>query len=430
MIMDCLKIKNGNLYIDDCDTTVLAEKYGTPLYVFSETSIRNAMRSYKNSIDKYYGGNGNVLYASKAFSCKEMYRIAKDEGIFVDCVSMGEIYTAISADFDASHIFFHGNNKTEEELKYALKNGVGRIVIDNFDELNSVDEISKELGIKAKVLVRITPGIDAHTHDYIKTGRVDSKFGFAITTGDAVKAIKETLKKENVALMGIHCHIGSQIFETEPFMDAATIMLKFIAEITKKFSIEIKELNLGGGFGIRYVKEDDPLEYPEFMKKVSVAVKETAKYLQIPTPVIYIEPGRSIVGPAGLTLYTIGNVKQIENVRNYVSVDGGMSDNPRYALYDADYTFVIANKADKPQNYLATIAGKCCESGDLLAENVEIAKPKKGDILAVLATGAYNYSMASNYNRIPRPAVVMVKDNTDRLIVKRESYEDIILNDL
>lgn len=430
MVMDCLKIKNGNLYIDDCNTTKLAEKYGTPLYVFSETSIRNAMRSYKNSIDKYYAGNGKVLYASKAFSCKEMYRIAKDEGIFVDCVSMGEIYTAISAGFDPKHIFFHGNNKTEEELKYALKNGVGRIVIDNFDELNSVDEISKELGIKADVLVRITPGIDAHTHDYIKTGRVDSKFGFAITTGDAVKAIKETLKKENICLMGLHCHIGSQIFETEPFMDAATIMLKFIAEISKKFSIEIKELNLGGGFGIQYIKEDDPLEYPEFMKKVSVAVKETAKYLQIPTPVIYIEPGRSIVGPAGLTLYTVGNVKQIENVRNYVAVDGGMSDNPRYALYDADYSFVVANKADKPQNYLATIAGKCCESGDLLAEDVEIAKPKKGDILAVLATGAYNYSMASNYNRIPRPAVVMVKDKEDRLIVKRESYEDIILNDL
>ena len=430
MVMDCLKIKNGNLYIDDCDTTVLAEKYGTPLYVFSETSIRNAMRSYKNSIDKYYMGNGNVLYASKAFSCKEMYRIAKDEGIFVDCVSMGEIYTAISADFDPKHIFFHGNNKTEEELKYALKNGVGRIVIDNFDELNSVDVISKELGIKAEVLVRITPGIDAHTHDYIKTGRVDSKFGFAITTGDAIKAIKETLKKENVILMGLHCHIGSQIFETEPFMDCATIMLKFIAEISKKFSIEIKELNLGGGFGIQYIKEDDPLEYPEFMKKVSVAVKETAKYLQIPTPVIYIEPGRSIVGPAGLTLYTVGNVKQIENVRNYVAVDGGMSDNPRYALYDADYSFVVANKADKPQNYLATIAGKCCESGDLLAEDVEIAKPKKGDVLAVLATGAYNYSMASNYNRIPRPAVVMVKGKEDRVIVKRESYEDIILNDL
>ena len=430
MVMDCLKIKNGNLYIDDCNTTVLAEKYGTPLYVFSETSIRNAMRSYKKSIEKYYAGNGNVLYASKAFSCKEMYRIAKDEGVFVDCVSMGEIYTATSADFDPKHIFFHGNNKTEDELRYALKNGVGRIVIDNFDELNSVDAISKELGIKADVLVRITPGIDAHTHDYIKTGRVDSKFGFAITTGDAIKAIKETLKKDNVTLMGLHCHIGSQIFETEPFMDAATIMLKFIAEITKKFGIEIKELNLGGGFGIQYVKEDDPLEYPEFMKKVSVAVKETARYLQIPTPTIYIEPGRSIVGPAGLTLYTVGNVKQIENVRNYVAVDGGMSDNPRYALYDADYSFLIANKADKPQNYLATIAGKCCESGDLLAEDVEIAKPKKGDILAVLATGAYNYSMASNYNRIPRPAVVMVKGKEDRLIIKRESYEDIVLNDL
>ena len=430
MVMDCLKIKNDNLYIDDCNATVLAAKYGTPLYVFSETSIRNAIRSYKNSIKKYYGGNGNVLYASKAFSCKEMYRIAKDEGIFVDCVSMGEIYTALSAEFNAEHIFFHGNNKTEEELKYALSKGVGRIVIDNFDELNMVDAISKELGIKTKVLVRITPGIDAHTHDYIKTGRVDSKFGFAITTGDAVKAIKETLKKENIELMGLHCHIGSQIFETEPFMDAATIMLKFIAEINKKFNIEIKELNLGGGFGIQYVKEDDPLEYPEFMKKVSVAVKETAKYLQLPTPVIYIEPGRSIVGPAGLTLYTIGNVKQIENVRNYVAVDGGMSDNPRYALYDADYSFVIANKADKQQNYLATIAGKCCESGDLLAEDVLIAKPKKGDILAVLATGAYNYSMASNYNRIPRPAVVMVNGNEDRLIIKRESLEDLVLNDL
>ncbi len=430
MVMDCLKIKNGNLYIEDCNTVSLAKKYGTPLYVFSETSIRNAMKDYKKSIDKYYGGNGNVLYASKAFSCKEMYRIAKSEGIFVDCVSMGEIYTAISADFDPDHIFFHGNNKTPEELEYALKQGVGRIVIDNFDELNTVDELAKKIGIKANVLVRITPGIDAHTHDYIKTGRVDSKFGFAITTGDAIKAIKETLKKQNVTLMGLHCHIGSQIFETEPFEDCAVIMLKFIAEIKNKFGAEIQELNLGGGFGIQYVSEDDPLKYSEFMKKVSVAVKEAANYLNIQTPKIFIEPGRSIVGPAGLTLYTVGNVKQIENVRNYVAVDGGMSDNPRYALYDADYTFVVANKAEKEASYLATIAGKCCESGDLLAEDVYIQKPKKDDILAVLATGAYNYSMASNYNRIPRPAVVMVKENTDRIIVKRESFEDIISNDL
>lgn len=430
MVMDCLKIKNGNLYIEDCNTVSLAKKYGTPLYVFSETSIRNAMKDYKKSIDKYYGGNGNVLYASKAFSCKEMYRIAKSEGIFVDCVSMGEIYTAISADFDPDHIFFHGNNKTPEELEYALKQGVGRIVVDNFDELNTVDDFAQKLGIKANVLVRITPGIDAHTHDYIKTGRVDSKFGFAITTGDAIKAIKETLKKQNVTLMGLHCHIGSQIFETEPFEDCAVIMLKFIAEIKNKFGAEIQELNLGGGFGIQYISEDDPLKYSEFMKKVSVAVKEAAKYLNIQTPKIFIEPGRSIVGPAGLTLYTVGNVKQIENVRNYVAVDGGMSDNPRYALYDADYTFVVANKAEKEASYLATIAGKCCESGDLLAEDVYIQKPKKDDILAVLATGAYNYSMASNYNRIPRPAVVMVKENTDRIIVKRESFEDIISNDL
>ena len=430
MIMDCLKIKDGNLYIDDCNTVSLAKKYGTPLYVFSETSIRNAMKDYKKSIDKYYDGNGNVLYASKAFSCKEMYRIAKSEGIFVDCVSMGEIYTAISAGFNPEHIFFHGNNKTPEELDYALNNGVGRIVIDNFDELNTVDKLSKKKGIKANVLVRITPGIDAHTHDYIKTGRVDSKFGFAITTGDALKAIRETLKKENVALMGLHCHIGSQIFETEPFEDCAVIMLKFIAEIKNKFGAEIKELNLGGGFGIQYISEDDPLKYSSFMKKVSVAVKEAASYLNITTPKIFIEPGRSIVGPAGLTLYTVGNVKQIENVRNYVAVDGGMSDNPRYALYDADYTFVVANKAENDADYLATIAGKCCESGDLLAEDVYIQKPKKDDILAVLATGAYNYSMASNYNRIPRPAVVMVKGDKDRVIVRRESYEDIISNDL
>ena len=430
MVMDCLKIKGGNLYIDDCDTVKLAKKYGTPLYVFSETSIRNAIKLYKHSIDKYYNGFGNVLYASKAFSCKEMYRIANQEGIMVDCVSMGEIYTALSADFPAEKIFFHGNNKTEEEITFALKKGVCRIVIDNFDEINVVNDIAKQLGVKAKALVRITPGIDAHTHDYIKTGRVDSKFGFAITTGDAIKSIKKVLDKENIELCGLHCHIGSQIFETEPFVDAAVIMLKFIAEIKNKYNFNIKELNLGGGFGIQYIEEDDPLVYSEFMKKVSVAVKETASYLNLEIPKIYIEPGRSIVAPAGLTLYTVGNVKQIENVRNYVSVDGGMSDNPRYALYDADYSMIIANKADKKAEYLATVAGKCCESGDLLAEDIYIQKPKRGDTLAVLATGAYNYSMASNYNRIPRPAAVMVKGKEDRIVIKRETLEDLILNDL
>lgn len=430
MVMDCLKIKGGNLYIDDCDTVKLAKKYGTPLYVFSETSIRNAIKLYKHSIDKYYNGFGNVLYASKAFSCKEMYRIANQEGIMVDCVSMGEIYTALSADFPAEKIFFHGNNKTEEEITFALKKGVSRIVIDNFDEINVVNDIAKQLGVKAKALVRITPGIDAHTHDYIKTGRVDSKFGFAITTGDAIKSIKKVLDKENIELCGLHCHIGSQIFETEPFVDAAVIMLKFIAEIKNKYNFNIKELNLGGGFGIQYIEEDDPLVYSEFMKKVSVAVKETASYLNLEIPKIYIEPGRSIVAPAGLTLYTVGNVKQIENVRNYVSVDGGMSDNPRYALYDADYSMIIANKADKKADYLATVAGKCCESGDLLAEDIYIQKPKRGDTLAVLATGAYNYSMASNYNRIPRPAAVMVKGKEDRIVIKRETLEDLILNDL
>lgn len=429
MVMDCTKIIKNNLYIENVNTQDLVKTYGTPLYVFSENSIRNNINKYKKSIDTYYNGYGKVVYASKAFSCKEIYRIAKSENISVDCVSMGEIYTAISAGFNAENIIFHGNNKTEEELIFALDKGVGRIVIDNFEEIEILDSLAKEKNIKVNVLLRITPGVDAHTHDYIKTGKIDSKFGFAIATGDAKAAVKSVLNKQNLNLYGVHSHIGSQIFDTEPFVHTADVMLKFIKEIKEATSFEIKELNLGGGFGVKYTNEDDPVDYEDFMKAVSSQINLSCNKYNIKIPFIYIEPGRSIVAPAGLTLYTVGSVKEIKDIKNYVAVDGGMSDNPRYALYNAKYTMLIANKAENPQDYKANIAGKCCESGDLLAENIMIQTPAKGDILAVLSTGAYNYSMSSNYNRIPRPAVVLVNENSHRLIVKRETYEDIISND-
>ena len=429
MVMDCTKIIKNNLYIENVNTQDLVKTYGTPLYVFSENSIRNNINKYKKSIDTYYNGYGKVVYASKAFSCKEIYRIAKSENISADCVSMGEIYTAISAGFNAENIIFHGNNKTEEELIFALDKGVGRIVIDNFEEIEFLDSLAKEKNIKVNVLLRITPGVDAHTHDYIKTGKIDSKFGFAIATGDAKAAVKSVLNKQNLNLYGLHSHIGSQIFDTEPFVHAADVMLKFIKEIKEATSFEIKELNLGGGFGVKYTNEDDPVDYEDFMKAVSTQINLSCNKYNIKIPFIYIEPGRSIVAPAGLTLYTVGSVKEIKDIKNYVAVDGGMSDNPRYALYNAKYTMLIANKAENPQVYKASIAGKCCESGDLLAENIMIQIPAKGDILAVLSTGAYNYSMSSNYNRIPRPAVVLVNENSHRLIVKRETYEDIISND-
>lgn len=430
MVMDFLETKDGMLYIDGVSAQDLCEKYGTPLFVYSEKAIISAIEHYKNSINEYYNGNGMVLYASKAFSCKEIYRIAAAEGIGVDCVSAGEIFTALSAGFPAEKIFFHGNNKTEDELRYALKNNVGHVVADNFYELDMLDRIAGEFGVTVKTLLRITPGIDAHTHDFIKTGKIDSKFGFAIATGDAMKAAETAASKQNLSLIGFHCHIGSQIFETEPFVEAARVMMKFISDVKSKTGACISELNLGGGFGIKYTEDDHPLEYTAFLREVSKEIKALAKAYSVDMPAVFIEPGRSIVAPAGLTLYRIGGVKEIKDVRSYVSVDGGMCDNPRYALYGSKYTFLVANRMDEPADYIATIAGKCCESGDLLAENVKIAHPNQGDILAVLATGAYNYSMASNYNRIPRPAAVMVKDGSGRVIIRRESYEDLIKNDV
>ena len=430
-VSDCLDINNeGHLTIGGVDTVEIAKEYGTPVIVYDENSIRNNCRAFVGSIDKYYNGNGRVLYANKAFSCLEMCRICNDEKMGLDVVSGGEIYTALKAGFPAEKLYFHGNNKSYQELEYALTNGVGRIVVDNPEELGNISEIAKKLGVTANIYMRIKPGIDAHTHDFIKTGQIDCKFGFALETGEAMENVKLAINTENVNLAGLHCHIGSQIFDVDPFVLAAEVMMNFIIDIKNETGVVISELDLGGGFGIMYTENDKPVAFEKYMKPVSEKVKEIAAQNGIPVPFILIEPGRSIAGAEAVTLYTVGNVKKIPDIRTYVAIDGGMTDNPRYILYQAEYTALCANKADKPRDMEVTIAGKCCESGDLIQENTMIQSVEKGDILAVLTTGAYNYSMASNYNRVPRPEVLMVRNGEVRTIIRRETYEDIIKNDV
>lgn len=426
---ECLEVKNGHLTIGGCDTVELADKFGTPLYVMDEETVRNNCRMFKKSIDENYK-KGLVLFASKALNCLQMCRIVNEEGLGLDCVSGGEIYTALKAGFPAEKIYFHGNNKTADEMIYAIENKIGTIIVDNHFELTELNELAKERGVIVDIMFRIKPGIDAHTHDFIRTGQIDSKFGFALENGEAFDAVKSSMDMTNLNLIGLHCHIGSQIFKDEPFVEAAKVMMNFYKKIKDELSLELKALNLGGGFAIKYLESDEHFAYEMYMKEVADVIKDFCKENDILEPMILIEPGRSIVGAAGITLYKVGAVKEIENIRNYVTIDGGMGDNPRYALYQSDYKVVVANKADKECDYTATIAGKCCESGDLIQENVKIAKPEKGDTLAVLSTGAYNYSMASNYNRIPRPEMIMIKDKTPYTIIKRETYEDIVKNDI
>ncbi len=422
--------EKGNLTLAGVDTTELANEFGTPLYVFDEESIRENCREFKTAFDRFYDGNAKVLYASKAFSCKEMYRIINSEGLGIDVVSGGELYTALSVGFPAEKIYFHGNNKTYDELEFAVEQGVGRIVVDNVFELKTLNDIAKNKGKKVDILLRIKPGIDVHTHDFIKTGQIDCKFGFALENGEAYESVKLALRNEYLNLVGLHCHIGSQIFETEPFSLAADVMIGFAKKIQTEEGATFSEMNFGGGFGIKYLESDDPIEKSVSIEVLANAVKNICEKENYPLPTLVIEPGRSIVGASNLTLYKVGAVKTIKDVRTYVSVDGGMSDNPRYALYKADYEIVIANKANKARDFVATLAGKCCESGDLIQEHTKMQKPEVGDTLAVLATGAYNYSMSSNYNRIRRPAAVMIKDGQARLIINRETYEDIIKNDI
>ena len=426
-----LSINSENhLVIGQHDTVELAKKFGTPLYVLDEDLMRDNCRAYKNAIDTYYDGHGLVLFASKALCTMYTGRLVAEEGLGADVVSGGELYTLYKAGFPMEKVFFHGNNKTPDEIELALNCGVGHIVVDNKYELELLNRIANEKNVNQRILFRIKPGIDAHTHDFVKTGQIDSKFGVALENGEAYEIHKLALSMSNIQIDGVHCHIGSQIFDVEPFCEAAKVMIGFIADLYDKLGIKVNILNLGGGFGIKYTATDDPIAPSEYIHKVTNVVKELAQEKGIDLPFLVFEPGRSIVASAGITLYTVGCVKEIENVRTYVSIDGGMCDNPRYILYGSKYTAVLANNASAEPVAPITIAGKCCESGDLIQEHVMMPQIHVGDTLAVLATGAYNYSMSSNYNRIPRPPIVAVSDNEAKIIVKRETYDDLIKNDV
>lgn len=430
-VSKAVKINEKNhLEIGGCDCLELASTYGTPLYVMDENLIRENCRMYKSAIEKYYDGNGLVVYASKAFCTTAICKILEQEGLGLDVVSGGELYTAVTAGFPMERVYFHGNNKTCEELMLAVENNVGRIVIDNKEESVTLNEIASGSGKTVNVSFRIKPGIDVDTHEFISTGQVDSKFGMAIENGEAFETISNALKLSNLNVMSLHCHIGSQLFDVELFKSAAKVMLEFMEELKGKLGIEIEELNLGGGFGVKYTEEDEEIDYDSCIGAVSEVVKSVCSQKGIKIPKIVIEPGRSIVAPAGITLYRIGSVKEIKNIRKYVAVDGGMTDNPRYAMYQAKYDAVIVNKPDAPRTEKVTIAGKCCESGDILVKDIMLPQVSVGDVLAVFTTGAYNYSMSSNYNRIPRPPVVLVKEGKARIIVKREDYKDVIRNDI
>ncbi len=421
--------ENGHLNFAGMDTVQLAKKYKTPLYLMDEDKIRAKCRAFKNAVDRYFD-SADILYASKAAAFVKMYEIVCEENLCVDVVSGGELYTAIRAGFPTEKIYFHGNNKSIDEIEYAIESGIGHFIVDNLFELDYVNKISGDKNKKQKILLRITPNIDPHTFEAVSTGKIDSKFGFAIETGQAQEALEKALQCEYIEVSGYHCHIGSQVFEHNLFSDSAKIMFEFSAQMKNIFGYEAGVMNLGGGFGIRYVEEDVEVDIDSCIREVSKTVKDECSKHNLAVPRILFEPGRSIVGDSGITLYTVGNIKVIPEYKKYVAVDGGMSDNPRYALYQSPYTAVIANKADKERDFLCTIAGKCCESGDLIQEDVMLQTPEFGDILAVFSTGAYNYSMASNYNKIPRPPIVMIKDGKDYVAVKRESYEDIIKNEI
>lgn len=412
------------------DTVELAKEFGTPLYLLDTDRVREKCRLYISSLKKHFGENVLPLYASKALSFVGIYRILKEENMGIDVVSGGEFFSALKAGYPAEKVYFHGNNKTDSELKFAIDNGIGCIVVDNLFELEVIDEHCKKLGKKQKILLRISPGIDPHTFKAVVTGSVDSKFGLAIETGQAEEATVEILKKENVELFGFHCHIGSQIFDSIPFYDAAKIMTKFIADIQHKYGFVTKELNLGGGIGVRYVESQPDIDIEAIIGEISEHVKATCDEAGIVMPKILLEPGRSIVADAGMTLYTSGGLKEITGYKKYLPIDGGMADNPRFALYQSEYTVYNASRINDKTDTVCDVVGKCCESGDIIQENVSIATPQKGDIIAVCTTGAYNYSMASNYNRIPRPPIVGISNKTAKILVKRESYEDLTVNEL
>ena len=422
----------GHLCLAGVDTVDLAKKYGTPLYLMDEDRIRERCRTYTCAMRDAFGDDARPLYASKAASFRAIYRIMKEEGMGVDVVSSGEVYTAVSAGFPMENAYFHSNNKTDDDIRYAIENGIGYFVVDNVEELDAIQRIAPLYHVCQKVLLRLTPGIDPHTYAAVATGKVDSKFGSAIETGQAEEIAKYAMSLKNVRLMGFHCHVGSQVFDSDVFVRAAEIMLDFVAMMQSKHGFTTKELDLGGGYGVRYLDSHPEIDIAANIKEVAEFMKSHCRKLGIALPAVRMEPGRSIVADAGMTLYTAGTVKRIPGYKNYVSVDGGMADNPRYALYGSPYTVVLANRMNaEAEKFTCSVVGRCCESGDILQENVKLPSDvTRGDIVAVLTTGAYNYSMSSNYNRIPRPPVVMLREGNDTLAVRRETFEDICRNDI
>nr|WP_010631624.1 diaminopimelate decarboxylase [Sporolactobacillus vineae] len=421
----------GHLMIGGVDTVDLAREFGTPLYIYDRASMRSKIKEFQSAFARYKDLDWQIAYASKAFSTIAMIQLANEYGLSLDVVSGGELYTALKAGFPAEKIHFHGNNKSDAELKLALESGVGLIIVDNFYELERLEAFCTISGKQMAVLLRVTPGVEAHTHEFIMTGHDDTKFGFNLDNGMADRAVHQTLQSPHLDLRGVHCHIGSQIFETEGFNQAVRLVLNAAATWKRDENFELQVLNVGGGFGIRYTREDHPLPVHRYIDQIVSTVREVCAAGSLHLPSIWIEPGRSIVGEAGTSLYTLGSTKNIPGIRDYISVDGGMADNIRPALYQAKYEALCANRAGDPAGHPVTIAGKCCETGDVLIQEALLPEScGSGDLLAVFSTGAYGYSMASHYNRLPNPAVVFVENGSAELVVRRETYEDLIRNDL
>ena len=432
LICENISVDSGGiLHFAGQNTVELAKQYGTPVYLMDEDRIRQRCRTYLTAMEEALGDRGHVLYASKAASFKRMYEIMKDESVGIDVVSSGEICTALRAGFPLRKAFFHSNNKTDADVAYAIANGIGYFVVDNAEELYAIDRIAETQGVVQSVILRLTPGIDPHTYEEVATGKVDSKFGSAIETGQALEITKLALTFQNICLKGFHCHVGSQVFDSDVYIATVDIMLDFIAQAKTQLGFETEILDLGGGYGVRYTADQPEIDIAANIHMVAKALKEKAAALGIPLPHIYMEPGRSIVADAGMTLYTAGTVKRITGYKNYVSIDGGMTDSPRFILYGAPYTVVPANKMLESRQMLCDVVGRCCESGDIIQKDVPMPESVcRGDIIACMTTGAYHYSMASNYNRIPRPPVVMLKGGSSYVAVRRETIEDLVALDL
>lgn len=432
LICDNLTVDgNGHLCFAGQDTSALAARYGTPLYLMDEDRVRHNCRVYTDAFRHLFPSGSRVLYASKAAAFKQMYRIVQDEGLGVDVVSTGELYTAVQAGYDPENAYFHGNNKTDEDIAYAMDQGIGWFIADNEEELRRISAEATARGIRQKVMLRLTPGIDTHTYEAVNTGLVDSKFGRAIETGQAEAFTAIALSLPGIDMKGFHCHVGSQVFAEDVFERSAVIMLEFMAFIREKYSYTAAVLDLGGGYGVRYVKDDPTVDIAQKLKDVADAVRTACVRLSFPVPAILMEPGRSIVADAGLTLYRVGAVKKIPGYKNYVSVDGGMTDNPRYALYGSRYTCLPAERMNAVRDMRCSVVGRCCESGDIIQKDVDMpADMRRGEVLAVCTTGAYNYSMASNYNRIGRPPVVMLHGGESYVAVRRETIEDMAALDV